>query len=78
MLALCINKLIVLFYWQYVMPSITSHWYSHFGRAMQNSTLSIPEPDSLPGTSTTTCMPYTFVGDAAFPLKTYMLRPYPG
>ena len=48
--------------------------HSNFGRAMQNSVLSIPEPNSLPGTSTT--MPYTFVGDAAFPLKTYMLRPY--
>ena len=23
-------------------------------------------------------IPYFFVGDAAFPLKTYMLRPYPG
>ena len=23
-------------------------------------------------------LPYFFVGDAAFPLKKYMLRPYPG
>ena len=50
--------------------------HSHFGQAMENGNLSIPEADYLPGT--TTSMPYYFVGDAAFPLKSYMLRPYPG
>ena len=50
--------------------------HSNFGQAMDSGTLSVPEPDNLPGTTTT--LPFVFVGDAAFPLKTYMLRPYPG
>ena len=50
--------------------------HSNFGQAMENGSLSIPEPANLPGT--TTMLPYVFVGDAAFPLKTYMVRPYPG
>ena len=50
--------------------------HSNFGQAMESGSLSIPEPANLPGTTTT--LPYIFLGDAAFPLKTYMLRPYPG
>ena len=50
--------------------------HSNFGQAMESGSLSMPEPANLPGTTTT--LPYIFVGDAAFPLKTYMLRPYPG
>ena len=42
----------------------------------QTVTLSLPDPDTLPGQ--TSQIPYFFVGDAAFPLKTYMLRPFPG
>ena len=47
--------------------------HSNFNQAMEHE-LSLPELDYLPGT---TC-PYVFVGDADFPLRTYMLRPYPG
>jgi len=36
----------------------------------------IPEPKALPGTNIK--VPYVIVGDEAFPLKTYLLRPYPG
>jgi len=32
----------------------------------------------LPGTQETLPMPYVFVGDEAFPLKKYFMRPYPG
>ena len=49
---------------------------SAFGKAMEQGSLSIPSPESLPGQRSP--VPYFFVGDSAFPLKTYMLRPYPG
>ena len=50
--------------------------HSNFGQAMEGGKLLLPDPDCLPGTSTSTR--YVFVGDAAFPLKTYILRPFPG
>ena len=38
--------------------------------------LSIPEDKQLPRTS---CLaPHVIVGDEVFPLKTYLMRPYPG
>ena len=43
--------------------------HSNFGQAMESGSLSILEPANLPGTTTT--LSYIFVGDAAFPLKTY-------
>ena len=61
-------------YGQHSDGGVLSH--SNFGQAMENRTLSIPEPCNLPGTTTT--LPFVFVGDAAFSLKPYILRPYPG
>ena len=49
---------------------------SAFGQAMEGGELSLPDTDNISGISLP--LPYFFVGDAAFPLKTYMLRPYPG
>ena len=49
---------------------------SAFGKAMERRTLSLPDPDPLPGQ--TDLIPYFFVGDAVFPLKTDLLRPFPG
>ena len=49
---------------------------STFGQAMEGGRLSLPDPTPLPGQ--TAPFPYFFVRDAAFPLKTYMLQPYPG
>lgn len=49
---------------------------SFFGRAMENKLLCLPDPDIISGPNSPT--PYFFVGDSAFPLKMYMLRPYPG
>ena len=49
---------------------------SAFGQAMDEGKLSIPCTDEVSGIASP--IPYFFVGDAAFPLKTYMLRPYPG
>lgn len=49
---------------------------SAFGQALQSGSLCLPLPRHLPGT--TTDATFVFVGDAAFPLRTDMLRPYPG
>ena len=50
---------------------------SEFGQALQDGSLSLPSPCPLSGT-TEPRLPYVIVGDEAFPLRTYMLRPYPG
>ena len=44
-------------------------------KAIENSEISLPSPMPLPhGTKS---IPYVFVGDDAFPLKPYMMKPYP-
>lgn len=50
---------------------------SEFGKALEAGSLSFPAPRPLPGT-TQPDLPYIIVGDEAFPLKPYMMRPYPG
>ena len=52
--------------------------HSGFGQAMEAGTLSLPLPDCLPGQTETFPYIHVFVGDAAFPLRTNMMRPYPG
>jgi hypothetical protein len=49
---------------------------SQFGKAMLECSLDIPGDKNLPGTETP--FPHYFIGDEAFPLKSYLLRPYPG
>lgn len=49
---------------------------SPFGCLLENNVLQVPEPKLLPGTNI--LHPYTIVADEAFPLKTYIMRPYPG
>ena len=50
---------------------------STFGKAVIEGTLPLPPDSSLPGTSQPD-VPYVIVGDAAFPLKINLMRPYPG
>ncbi len=50
---------------------------STFGQAFEDGTLVLPEPAPLPGTVRPD-LPFAMVGDEAFPLRNYLLRPYPG
>ena len=49
---------------------------SIFGTALENEQLFLPTPKLLP--DSTLPMPYVFVGDEAFPLKTNMMRAFLG
>ncbi|XP_063219307.1 uncharacterized protein LOC134529310 [Bacillus rossius redtenbacheri] len=49
---------------------------SNFGRALENRQLNVPTSRALPGTNVE--LPMVIVADEAFPLKSYMMRPYPG
>ena len=48
---------------------------SHFGIAFEEKTLNLPKSSFLPNTRID--FPYVLVGDEAFPLKDYLMRPYP-
>ena len=49
---------------------------SKISSAFENNTLNLPESEVLPGTHLD--IPYFLVGDEIFPLKPWLLRPYPG
>lgn len=49
---------------------------SAFGQALQDGTLVLPAASEFGGLGVT--LPYCMVGDEAFPLRTYLMRPYPG
>ncbi|KAM9498791.1 uncharacterized protein ACWYII_002028 [Salvelinus alpinus] len=51
---------------------------SAFGQALQDGTLEIPLPASLPGAEDLGPVPHIFVGDEAFPLRPNLMRPYAG
>lgn len=51
---------------------------SDLGRRMESKTLHEPPSTSLPGAAHLGDVPFVMVGDAAFPLKPYLMRPYPG
>ena len=44
-------------------------------QAIQNGSLKLPKDDALPVNGV--IAPYDFVGDNAFPLKKFMMKPYP-
>jgi len=50
---------------------------SSFGKSFENNQMSLPDPTALPSTAEPK-LPYVMVGDEAFPLKKYLMRPYPG
>ena len=51
---------------------------SNLGKGLEMDALGIPQPEILPMHPQFGPLPYVIVGDEAFPLKSYMMRPYPG
>lgn len=51
---------------------------SDLGMEMEGNTLHVPPSTALPGAAHLGNVPHVMVGDAAFPLKPYLMRPYPG
>ncbi|XP_049763612.1 uncharacterized protein LOC126092180 [Schistocerca cancellata] len=49
--------------------------HSKLGKALELGKLQVPGDKRLPGTDVV--VPHVIVGDEAYPLKTYLLRPYP-
>lgn len=49
---------------------------SDFGADLLNGTFPLPNPAILPNSNI--CFPHFFVGDEAFALKPWLMRPYPG
>lgn len=49
---------------------------SNFGRLILENTIGLPPGKPLPGTDT--IFDHYFVGDAAYPLKPNLMKPYPG
>ncbi|XP_029974555.1 protein ALP1-like [Salarias fasciatus] len=51
---------------------------SALGIGMERGTLHVPPNAPLPGAADANPMPHVIVADAAFPLKPYLMRPFPG
>ena len=51
--------------------------HSQFGQALERNEIGLPASDLLPNTTDKRC-PYLFTADDAFPLKTWMMKPYKG
>lgn len=49
--------------------------HSNLSRLLENGALNTNQEKVLPGTDT--ALPHFLVGDEAYPLKTYLMRPYP-
>lgn len=49
--------------------------HSDLRKAMDQSLLNVPPPEPLPNSSAV--VPYMFVGDEAYPLRTDLMKPYP-
>lgn len=47
---------------------------SKFGKMLATNTIQLPAATCLPGS--THIFPHYFVGDAAFPLRSYLIKPY--
>ncbi|XP_051561226.1 uncharacterized protein LOC127445288 [Myxocyprinus asiaticus] len=52
--------------------------HSELGKALRDGTFNVPPPTELPGAPELGKVNHVLVVDKAFPLKAYLLRPYPG
>lgn len=50
-------------------------YYSNLNKALANDRLNMPAPRTLPGSDVT--LPMVIIDDEAYPLKSYLMRPYP-
>ena len=50
--------------------------HSNLGKRLEEGTMDLPPDTMLPGTNKKA--PFVIVGDETFPLKRYLMRPYPG
>lgn len=50
--------------------------HSKLGKGLDKKQLNVPQDTELPGTKI--IAPFVILGDEAFPLKEYLMRPYPG
>jgi len=50
---------------------------SRMGHWLERNGLNMPDPEKLPYDQEGGKFPYYFVADEAFPLKSYLMRPYP-
>lgn len=48
---------------------------SKFLKFIENNSLIIPKEEELPNSNI--IVPYVFIGDEAFPLRNYLMRPFP-
>ncbi|XP_071491135.1 uncharacterized protein [Diadema antillarum] len=51
---------------------------SELGKSLNNGRFPLPNPTSLPEAQNLGQLPFVMAGDEAFPLKTNIMRPYPG
>lgn len=50
---------------------------SELAQHLNNGSLNLPEPSSLPGDTTNQSIPFVIVADDAFPLSNNLMKPYP-
>ena len=51
---------------------------SALGKALESKSLNVPHKEPLLNANKLGTMPYVIIADEAFPIKTYLMRPYPG
>lgn len=66
--------LLILFYFAGSLNDAGIFQWSDLGQAVNNNLINLPEPRNLPGTNIR--CPYYIIGDGAFPLRKYLMKPY--
>ena len=59
------------------MEGITTHLFlvnHNIGQVFEQELIQLPQPETVNGIQ----LPYTLVGDEIFPLKQWLMKPYPG